>query len=145
MVAALSASRRCVGWAQGPFQSYGLIDFLRYVDFLVEAQAGYHLEGFTMPPVKGYRTTWFSFDFAPKMFEAIMRDKNLDLETVQLSMLFVPESGAENVIETAFYNIGTGWVLRHQAIALTCTRHFEGCHILGDRNLIDPCIALLKS
>jgi len=75
----------------------------------------------------------------------MMKNDELELEWVRLSMLFVPEELVASVLGRPYGEIGLRWVVENHALALTCHRHFEGCYLFGSQEVIDQSIKRIQA
>jgi len=137
-------TRVCLAWATGPLLSDMLVPFLQYVDLWNDAGSRYHVASVTSPGGKGYHTSWIAFECEREALTEMMKNKELELEWVRLSMLFVQDDLVASVLSRPFWEVGLTWAIAHRALALTTSPHFEGCYIVGPRAEMDDAMARVR-
>jgi len=131
-------------WAEGAFESDGILAVMAYVDDWNKIGCRYHIEGFTYPGGRGYYTSWLSFDLDSTLFQRIMRDSTLNLEFIRLHMILCPTKLDEVILEMRFGEIELPWILANSVLAITSMAHFEGCYVLGAKDVIDRAIEKVR-
>jgi hypothetical protein len=134
----------CIVWANGPFESAGLLPLLKYVECWNENGSRYHIEGFTYPGGHGYYTSWISFEFDVGTFDRMVRDDSIDFELARLAMVICDPRLVDAIISRGFGETRLMWILKHKSISLAFTRHFEGLYLVGPTEVVDARVARVR-
>lgn len=137
--------KKCVIWAQGPFDTSGLLPILSYVEQWNAIGLRYHIEGFTYPGGRGYYSSWISFEFERNNLKQIMGDSKIDFANARLAALVCGPALVESIIGIAFDSLGTLGVLQQQGILLASPQHFEGFDVVGLQDVLKAPIATLAA
>jgi len=124
-------------WAHGPMEEDGLPQVFPYLVDDTRNANRYHINGITFLDRSGYRHSWLSFEFSRGAFKRMLQNDALDLEYTRLYILFLGDDHVADVIRKPFPGISLSWIIQNNAVAVCFHRHFEGCYVLGRRDVVE--------
>ncbi len=75
----------------------------------------------------------------------MVRVEKLDFELLHMSGIIMSRGAVKEMIARRFEQIGARWVVEHDSIAWTHTRHFEGIDLLGEPGLVEEAMTRIAA
>lgn len=123
---------QCFIWAEGPYESDGLLRFLQYVDQWNDRGLIYYIDAVRSEGGRGYYSSWASVEFNSEVLESAMNDEDLDFEMIAGGVIAQPSTLHADYCK-ALEEIGPRILTAGEGLVFRSITHFEGCELAMHR------------